>query len=98
MIRRPPRSTLFPYTTLFRSIPHAETRAPALDPWVPHDGTFDSFLGDAPEARIQPAHGLLERLGHLFLRALAGFSSFFGGFRRLHLFAGRRITEHRAAR
>src|SRR2546430_10409652 len=24
MIRRPPRSTLFPYTTLFRSIPEAE--------------------------------------------------------------------------
>src|ERR671926_1243777 len=23
MIRRPPRSTLFPYTTLFRSIPHS---------------------------------------------------------------------------
>src|SRR3712207_8498036 len=23
MIRRPPRSTLFPYTTLFRSMPHA---------------------------------------------------------------------------
>src|SRR5258708_30235032 len=23
MIRRPPRSTLFPYTTLFRSFPHA---------------------------------------------------------------------------
>src|SRR5256885_6968825 len=22
MIRRPPRSTLFPYTTLFRSVPH----------------------------------------------------------------------------
>src|SRR3989442_11818412 len=27
MIRRPPRSTLFPYTTLFRSV--AERRAPA---------------------------------------------------------------------
>src|SRR2546430_5884929 len=27
MIRRPPRSTLFPYTTLFRSV-----RAPARDP------------------------------------------------------------------
>src|SRR5258707_5401656 len=28
MIRRPPRSTLFPYTTLFRSLraPHAENR------------------------------------------------------------------------
>src|SRR3712207_8913903 len=25
MIRRPPRSTLFPYTTLFRSTPHAYT-------------------------------------------------------------------------
>src|SRR3712207_7010960 len=24
MIRRPPRSTLFPYTTLFRSIPHPD--------------------------------------------------------------------------
>src|SRR2546422_6232089 len=24
MIRRPPRSTLFPYTTLFRSIPHEQ--------------------------------------------------------------------------
>src|SRR5476649_708577 len=24
MIRRPPRSTLFPYTTLFRSMPHIE--------------------------------------------------------------------------
>src|SRR2546426_5949595 len=27
MIRRPPRSTLFPYTTLFRSEPRAEARA-----------------------------------------------------------------------
>src|SRR2546428_13345858 len=25
MIRRPPRSTLFPYTTLFRSLPRRET-------------------------------------------------------------------------
>src|SRR3712207_8989901 len=27
MIRRPPRSTLFPYTTLFRSVPLAPSRA-----------------------------------------------------------------------
>src|SRR5687768_17774105 len=26
MIRRPPRSTLFPYTTLFRSVPTSATR------------------------------------------------------------------------
>src|SRR5258706_11132659 len=30
MIRRPPRSTLFPYTTLFRSTSGAEHRAPEL--------------------------------------------------------------------
>src|SRR3712207_8295252 len=28
MIRRPPRSTLFPYTTLFRSLPYREAEAP----------------------------------------------------------------------
>src|SRR5256885_4024313 len=28
MIRRPPRSTLFPYTTLFRSLVHGEQHAP----------------------------------------------------------------------
>src|SRR2546422_8503152 len=31
MIRRPPRSTLFPYTTLFRSIPRIEERAGAFE-------------------------------------------------------------------
>src|SRR6266508_4531683 len=30
MIRRPPRSTLFPYTTLFRSAPSAEQRGELL--------------------------------------------------------------------
>src|SRR2546425_3366430 len=29
MIRRPPRSTLFPYTTLFRSLPHHFTAGAA---------------------------------------------------------------------
>src|SRR5436309_5745856 len=32
MLRRPPRSTLFPYTTLFRSEPHW-TFAPGTAPW-----------------------------------------------------------------
>src|SRR3712207_7509671 len=31
MIRRPPRSTLFPYTTLFRSRPEAAQRLPVAD-------------------------------------------------------------------
>src|SRR2546429_9070900 len=37
MIRRPPRSTLFPYTTLFRSAAHRRagcTRSPPA-PWLP---------------------------------------------------------------
>src|SRR2546422_9608747 len=38
MIRRPPRSTLFPYTTLFRSELHAADRRVAdLAVRVPHD-------------------------------------------------------------
>src|SRR3712207_8813702 len=52
MIRRPPRSTLFPYTTLFRSIPSfnsgaklAETVRAACDRWpevwVVVDGSAD---------------------------------------------------------
>src|SRR5256712_6859299 len=34
MIRRPPRSTLFPYTTLFRSL------APAIAGWFGHKNQF----------------------------------------------------------
>src|SRR3712207_8230687 len=36
MIRRPPRSTLFPYTTLFRSILHTPMRYPANYGFIPH--------------------------------------------------------------
>src|SRR5689334_24233104 len=32
MLRRPPRSTLFPYTTLFRSQPRADQRGARDDP------------------------------------------------------------------
>src|SRR5256886_13285271 len=34
MIRRPPRSTLFPYTTLFRSLAATEARAAAMSALV----------------------------------------------------------------
>src|SRR2546425_6607818 len=39
MIRRPPRSTLFPYTTLFRSVPHAHAVQP------PRHGQADDAVG-----------------------------------------------------
>src|SRR3712207_8333104 len=34
MIRRPPRSTLFPYTTLFRSLPQPMARIPLPLPYL----------------------------------------------------------------
>src|SRR5258705_9180896 len=36
MIRRPPRSTLFPYTTLFRSPFAAWSKNPERDGWAKH--------------------------------------------------------------
>src|SRR3712207_7233727 len=44
MIRRPPRSTLFPYTTLFRSSAREKSAEMAIDGGVPG------------EAHVRPAH------------------------------------------
>src|SRR5258708_31922551 len=41
MIRRPPRSTLFPYTTLFRSVLDNETGG-----WLAWEGSGDYFGSD----------------------------------------------------
>src|SRR5258707_3445278 len=69
MIRRPPRSTLFPYTTLFRSRPthhwsrrRRRKKVPLLRAiWVarppgvaPGDGHFPSRRSDTPTERRQP--------------------------------------------
>src|SRR2546425_8852854 len=45
MIRRPPRSTLFPYTTLFRSIHHLGDQAPAARPFL-HLGATSAYVTD----------------------------------------------------
>src|SRR5688572_33402778 len=47
MIRRPPRSTLFPYTTLFRS---SSSRAP------PHAAWYSRFRARAPRMRRSEEH------------------------------------------
>src|SRR2546426_3827091 len=44
MIRRPPRSTLFPYTTLFRS--KGEDDVPRVKAQRAHGGDFAAALGD----------------------------------------------------
>ena len=66
MIRRPPRSTLFPYTTLFRSIP---TEPPAEETFgLHHDGqdAIDVVVNEGEEfdlrfvARLASATGKLD--------------------------------------
>src|SRR5256885_7505408 len=49
MIRRPPRSTLFPYTTLFRSLSSARQRAidSALELGLARDRAYDDFAAMA---------------------------------------------------
>src|SRR5256884_7614853 len=55
MIRRPPRSTLFPYTTLFRS------RRPSIpDMTNPAPGFLDFFILEASEY-VEQLDGLLAR-------------------------------------
>src|SRR5256885_6753965 len=57
MIRRPPRSTLFPYTTLFRS---AGSELPDLDARKPYGAPLNriaderSFLKGRGERRVSP--------------------------------------------
>src|SRR6266436_9251893 len=54
MIRRPPRSTLFPYTTLFRSrAPGSHTREPEL-PWSRRPDARDR-----KSTRLNSSHGYI---------------------------------------
>src|SRR5256885_9052886 len=66
MIRRPPRSTLFPYTTLFRSVlanyaKHYQTGAPmpaALVDKIKRSQTFDQgfAMTDRKSTRLNSSH------------------------------------------
>src|SRR2546425_7341078 len=74
MIRRPPRSTLFPYTTLFRSAPHQRVEGdeqPVLDPRhrtreQVHDRGFPG-VGIADERHARYGRALLAPLIPLLL-------------------------------
>src|SRR5258707_10833986 len=56
MIRRPPRSTLFPYTTLFRSLPERclprGSRQAGRRPWLQED----VHHGDRKSTRLNSSH------------------------------------------
>src|SRR3712207_7823161 len=53
MIRRPPRSTLFPYTTLFRSV---VVLGPGPQPSGEVADDLHAELGDAPDVVLRPGH------------------------------------------
>src|SRR3712207_8248279 len=59
MIRRPPRSTLFPYTTLFRSEGGADEAAGPADAGAhQHHARVVDVLGEVHEVDVEPfGHG-----------------------------------------
>src|SRR5262245_66445672 len=69
LIRRPPRSTLFPYTTLFRSLDEVYGRFAQSDPFLPITHFIDhATMG--PEARSEEHTSELQSLRHLVCRLL----------------------------
>src|SRR5687767_15765009 len=72
MLRRPPRSTLFPYTTLFRSEVRVVADADALqEPRGPEE--IDQLLGQHERPRVERVEDLVDHLLHLLAMAAPGF-------------------------
>src|SRR5205807_6173705 len=61
MIRRPPRSTLFPYTTLFRSPPRLPTALPLSANWV-KSCLYDEYRSEEHTSELQSPCNLVCRL------------------------------------
>src|ERR1043165_410634 len=102
MIRRPPRSTLFPYTTLFRSHHHRGNRTPGIAvlrdgglrhrPWRTHaNGALPHALG----AAALPATGAGRRERMDPARPGADAEGGHGSTPRSPADVGRDVREHR---
>src|SRR2546429_5355756 len=83
MIRRPPRSTLFPYTTLFRStvahIPRGQHRElpaqPAAGAAVVGHGHHRGQLQDRKSTRLNSSHGYISYAVFCLKKKNRSFSS-----------------------
>src|SRR2546421_6365496 len=71
MIRRPPRSTLFPYTTLFRSVGYGNTRA-ARGSRQPDFGSDERNRSEEHTSELQSRSDLVCRL--LLEKKISSFS------------------------
>src|SRR5438876_3212669 len=69
MIRRPPRSTLFPYTTLFRSVTTRWRRGPCVVWWLPAPRSR-ADRDTTPSARSEEHTSELQSPVHLVCRLL----------------------------
>src|SRR6266704_718483 len=76
MIRRPPRSTLFPYTTLFRSRPrcHSRTRRRRRAPGK-SARTRSSRRRDRKSTRLNSSHGSSSYAGFCLKKKSRGYGS-----------------------
>src|SRR2546427_7084205 len=83
MIRRPPRSTLFPYTTLFRSLRRADANVARA---VKH--AVSKALAPLPDDRFPTAGELAAALGGWAHRASVPARSVFAGRRGRRVLAG----------
>src|SRR3712207_7596109 len=70
MIRRPPRSTLFPYTTLFRSQPQAMAGWRDQHSFSARFAARDDRLGDSPNSRSEEHTSELQSRQYLVCRLL----------------------------
>src|SRR2546430_16451448 len=90
MIRRPPRSTLFPYTTLFRSLEVRYVGSRSLRQWIPmatdeinifENGFLKQFKGAQQNLAINQANGITSFANNGFAgqQALPIFDAAFAG-------------------
>src|SRR5258708_20654129 len=101
MIRRPPRSTLFPYTTLFRSL--GRPIRPFGHKWSPRDSGLEEDTSAALQVVVDALlDGVAHLVGQRHHKVVVG-----GGFRRILLdrdrgmeldspFAGQPVHAHPA--